>query len=84
MKIYKNSSITIEGYQVFSAVRQTKQDGVLAFAVRNKYCQSLMTDKGDNAEFLNVRLTFKGNSIRLILALTSEILKSDCYLMPQI
>ena len=36
--------------------------------MRDKYCQSLMIDKGDNAEFLNVRLTMKGYSIRLILA----------------
>ena len=66
--VYKNSSIKIEGYQVFSAVRQTKQGDDLAFAMRNKYCQSLMIDKGDNVEFLNIRLTMKGNSIWLILA----------------
>ena len=29
-KVYKNSSIRIEGYQVFSAVKQTKQGGGLA------------------------------------------------------
>ena len=52
-KVYENSSIKIEVYQVFSAVRQTKQGGGLAFTVRNKYCQPLMIDKGDNAEFLN-------------------------------
>ena len=59
-KVYKNTSIKIEGYQVFLAVRQTKQGGGLAFVVRNKYCPSPMIDKGDNAEFLNVRLTMKG------------------------
>ena len=72
-KVYKNSSIKIEGYQVFSAVRQTKQGGGLAFAVRNKYCQSLMIDKGDSAEFLNIRMTMKGNSIRLILVYGPQV-----------
>ena len=55
-KVYKNSAIHFDGYQSFSAVRNKKSCGGLYIGIKHGFCQSLLCNRGENAEFITVRM----------------------------
>ena len=66
-KVHTSSSIKLEGYQLFPAVRSKRQGGGILVAIKYGLCSSIMVDKGDEAEFITVRLRFDDQHIRLVL-----------------
>ena len=67
-KVYKNSAIHFDGYQSFSTVRNKKSGGDLIYiGIKHGLCQSLMCSRGENAEFITVRMEGKYNGLRLVL-----------------
>ena len=66
-KVHTNSSIKLEGYQLFSVVRSKRQGGGILVAIKYGLCSSIMVDKGEEAEFITVCLRFDDKHIRLVL-----------------
>ena len=66
-KVHTGSSIKLEGYQLFPAVRSKRQGGGIVVAIKYGLCSSIMVDKGDEAEFITVRFRFDDQHIRLVL-----------------
>ena len=66
-KVHTSSSIKLEGYQLFPAVRSKRQGGGILVAIKYGLCSSIMVDKGDEAEFITVCLRFDDQHIRLVL-----------------
>ena len=66
-KVHTNSSIKLEGYQLFPAVRSKRHDGGILVAIKYGLCSSITVDKGDQAEFITVRIRFDDQHIRLVL-----------------
>ena len=64
-KVHTNSSIKLEGYQLFPAVRSKRQGGGILVAIKYGLFSSIVVDKGD--EFITVRLRFDNQHIRLVL-----------------
>ena len=73
-KVYTNIAINIKGFQSFSVVRDRNTDGGLCICIRHGLFQFVMTDSGNKAEFITVRLN--GNTsndhIRIILAYSPQ------------
>ena len=66
-KVHTSSSIKLEEYQLFPAVRSKRQGGGILVAIKYGLCSSITVDKGDEAEFITVRLRFDDQHIRLVL-----------------
>ena len=66
-KVYKKSAIHFGGYQSFSAVRNKKSGGGLYNGIKHGFCQSLLCNRGENAEFITVRMEGKYNGLRIVL-----------------
>ena len=73
-KVYTNTAINIKGFQSFPVVRDRNTGGGLCICIRHGLFQSVMTDSGNKAEFITVRLN--GNTsndhIRIILAYSPQ------------
>ena len=69
-KVYSATSIDIKGFQAFPVTRSRNKGGGLYnyIGIRHGFCQSVLIDEGDNAEFISVRLCSKPSSMRLILS----------------
>ena len=67
MKVNSNESIKLHGYQVFPSVRKKGLGIGLLIAVSHGLYTSVMTDEGENADFLTVKLEAFSKCIRLIL-----------------
>ena len=67
-KVYKYSAIHFDGCQSFSAVRNKRSGGGLYIGVKHGLCQSLLCNRGENAEFIMVRMEGKYNGYRIVLA----------------
>ena len=67
-KVYSAASIDIKGFQAFPVMRSRNRGGGLYIGIRHGFCQSVLIDEGDNAEFISVRLCSQPSSIRLILS----------------
>ena len=67
-KVYGAASIDIKGFQAFPVTRSRNKGGGLYIGIRHDFCQSVLIDEGDNAEFISVRLCSQPSSIRLILS----------------
>ena len=67
-KVYSAASIDIKGFQAFPVTRSRNKSGGLYIGIRHGFCQSVLIDEGDNAEFISVRLCSQPSSIRLILS----------------
>ena len=68
-KVYSAAFIDIKGFQAFPVTRSRNRGGGLYIGLRHGFCQSVLIDEGDNAEFISVRLCSQPSSIRLILSL---------------
>ena len=67
-KVYKNSAIHIDGYQSFSAVRNKKSaGGGLYISIKHGLCQSLICNRGENAECITLRMEGKYNGLRIVM-----------------
>ena len=66
-EIHTNSSIKLEGYQLFPAVRSKRQGGGILVAIKYGLCSSIIVDKGDEAEFITILFRFNDQHIRLVL-----------------
>ena len=66
-KVYKNSAIHFDGYRSFSAVRNKKSGGGHYIGIKHGFCQSLMCCRGENAEFITVRMEGKYDGLRIVL-----------------
>ena len=65
-KVYRNTKIRLEGFQVFPSLRKGKNGGGILDAIKHGLCSSVMIDEGEGAEFITVRLDFGGTHFRLI------------------
>ena len=66
-KVHTNSSIKLEGYQLFPPVSSKRQGGGILGAIKYGLCSSIMVDKGEEAEFITARLRFDAKHITLVL-----------------
>ena len=66
-KVYKNSAIHFDGYQSFSAVTNKKSGGRLYISIKHGFCQLLLCNRGENAEFITVRMEGKYNGLQIVL-----------------
>ena len=65
-KYHTNSSIKLEGYHLFLAIRSQRQGrGILVVRKYGLY-SSIMMDKGEEAEFITTYLRFDDKHIRLV------------------
>ena len=67
-KVYSAASIDIKGFQAFPVTRSRNKGGGLYVCIRHGFCQSVLIDEEDNAEFISVRLCSQPSSIRLMLS----------------
>ena len=65
--MHTNSSIKLDRHQLFPAIRLKGQGGVILVAIKYGLCSSFMVDKGEEAEFITVRLRFDAKHIKLVL-----------------
>ena len=73
-KVYRNTAINIKGFQSFPVVRDRNTGGGLCICIRHGLFQSVMTDSGNKAEFITVRLNgdTSNDHIRIILAYSPQ------------
>ena len=73
-KVYTNTAINIKGFQSFPVVMDRNTGGGLCICIRHGLLKSVMTDSGNKAEFITVRLNGNTNNdhIRIILAYSPQ------------
>ena len=73
-KVYTNTAINIKGFQSFPVVKDRNTGGGLCICIRHGLFQSVITDSGNKAEFITIRLNgnTRNDHIRIILAYSPQ------------
>ena len=66
-KVYTWSAINIKGFQGFSVVRDKNMGGGIFLRIRHVLYETVMTDSGDKAQFVTIRLTNKDLNVQIVL-----------------
>ena len=67
-KLYSKTTVKIEGFQVFPAVRPKNCSRGLLVAIKHGLCSAVMIERGENAEFITIKAALGAKQIRIILA----------------